>query len=84
MSRSTKTDAPAKVTDLLIRQKCEAMIEYGYVALRTLQRQYAVGRVSLERVSQSVTSWVAHAAHADALGLRTRLLKKFLFTKESS
>lgn len=26
-------DAP-KVTDLLIRQKCEAMIEYGYVALR--------------------------------------------------
>lgn len=23
-----------RVTDLLIRQKCEAMIEYGYVALR--------------------------------------------------
>lgn len=27
-------DQPVKVTDLLIRQKCEAMIEYGYVALR--------------------------------------------------
>ncbi|MEN9396056.1 MAG: hypothetical protein RLZ81_586 [Pseudomonadota bacterium] len=27
-------DQPPRVTDLLIRQKCEAMIEYGYVALR--------------------------------------------------
>lgn len=27
-------DQPQRVTDLLIRQKCEAMIEYGYVALR--------------------------------------------------
>lgn len=49
--------------------------------LRTLQRQYAAGRISLDRVSQSVTSWVAHAMHADALGLRTRLLDKFCFTR---
>ena len=35
MSRNTLVPAqPPKVTDLLIRQKCEAMIEYGYVALR--------------------------------------------------
>lgn len=35
MSRSTaQPEHPPKVTDLLIRQKCEAMIEYGYVALR--------------------------------------------------
>ena len=35
MSRNTLQPAqPPKVTDLLIRQKCEAMIEYGYVALR--------------------------------------------------
>jgi hypothetical protein len=35
MSRSpSQSDQPVKVTDLLIRQKCEAMIEYGYVALR--------------------------------------------------
>ncbi len=51
--------------------------------LRTLQRQYAEGRVSLARISQSVTSWVAHATHADAFGLRTRLLEKFSFTKGS-
>jgi len=29
-----KPDTPPRVTDLLIRQKCEAMIVYGYVALR--------------------------------------------------
>jgi hypothetical protein len=35
MSRSAlQPEHPPKVTDLLIRQKCEAMIEYGYVALR--------------------------------------------------
>lgn len=26
--------SPPKVTDLLVRQKCEAMIEYAYIALR--------------------------------------------------
>lgn len=35
MTRSiAQPDQPQRVTDLLIRQKCEAMIEYGYVALR--------------------------------------------------
>lgn len=35
MSRAAlQPETPTKVTDLLIRQKCEAMIEYGYVALR--------------------------------------------------
>lgn len=37
MSRSDnslETPREPRVTDLLIRQKCEAMIEYGYVALR--------------------------------------------------
>ena len=29
-----QADQAPRVTDLLIRQKCEAMIEYGYVALR--------------------------------------------------
>lgn len=36
MSRVTAQPEQApRVTDLLIRQKCEAMIEYGYVALRS-------------------------------------------------
>lgn len=85
------------MTDLLIRQKCEAMIEYGYVALRQfpkferhvlaarrLRRHYATGHVSLERIGQSVRSWVAHASHADAMGLRTRLLGKFCFIRRNA
>lgn len=49
--------------------------------LRQLQHQYANGRVSIERVGQSVQSWVAHALHADTLGLRTQLLGKFRFMR---
>lgn len=51
--------------------------------LRRLQRQYAMGRVGLARVGESVQSWVAHAMHADALGLRTRLLAKFGFVRRA-
>ncbi len=49
--------------------------------LRRLERQYAKGRVGLFRVAESVQSWVAHAIHADAMGLRTKLLNKFRFIK---
>jgi hypothetical protein len=50
--------------------------------LRRLARQYAQGRVGLERIGQSVQSWIAHAMHADAFGLRFRLLSKFRFIRE--
>lgn len=43
-------------------------------SLRLLQRWYGLGFVSLTRVSQSVRSWVAHARHAETLGLRRKLL----------
>lgn len=53
MSRSTlQPEHPPKVTDLLIRQKCEAMIEYGYVA------RY-VQQVGDRRVVQQPTGLVA-------------------------
>ena len=52
------------------------------LTLRTLQRQYAEGRISLDRIGQSVTSWVAHATHADAYGLRTRILGNYAFSKD--
>lgn len=34
MSRALPTDRPIRTDDLLIRQKVEAMIEYGHVAVR--------------------------------------------------
>lgn len=168
MTRSiAQPDQPQRVTDLLIRQKCEAMIEYGYVALRQfpkaerhvlaaemrgsmwallrlivvchkryhkkttlqeldteldqvfpvhgfrgraldflgyriwpthrklrrssirritqtlkrLQQLYAARQVSLERISQSVGSWLAHAGHANARGLVLAVLGRFKFSR---
>lgn len=52
--------------------------------LRRLQRHYAAGHVSLARIGHSVRSWVAHASHADAMGLRTRLLEKFCFIRRDA
>lgn len=47
--------------------------------LRRFQRQYAIGRVSLQKIGQSVRSWIAHASHADSFGLRRSLLARFAF-----
>lgn len=48
-------------------------------SLKRLQRQYAEGSVSLELVRQTVQSWVAHASHADTLGLRGSVLGGVVF-----
>ena len=42
--------------------------------LRSLQGQYRAGLVSLAMVRTTVSSWVAHAAHADSWRLRTKVL----------
>jgi RNA-directed DNA polymerase len=49
--------------------------------LRQLRAKFAQGRVSLARVGQSVQSWVEHAKHADALGLRVKILERFWFRR---
>lgn len=52
--------------------------------LRRLVRQYGQRRVDLARVRQSVMSWIAHAMHADALGLRIRILSRFRFVRKTA
>lgn len=49
--------------------------------LKYLQKQYANGEVDLEKVQQSVRSWIAHASHAQTYGLRKKLLAAFPFSK---
>lgn len=49
--------------------------------LKRLQKQYAAGTVGLDKISQSVSSWLAHAAHADTMGLRRSLLARFAFIR---
>lgn len=48
------------------------------VRLRRLERDLAAGRVSLERVRASVTSWRAHAAYADSEALCRKLIPPYL------
>lgn len=49
--------------------------------LKRLQSMYAKGFVTMDRVRQSVTSWVGHACHAEAFGLRRALLGSFVFSR---
>jgi RNA-directed DNA polymerase len=50
--------------------------------MRGLREEYAAGKIPLDRVTASITSWNAHADHADTLSLRGRLLPSFVFTRD--
>lgn len=59
-----KPEVAPKPTDLLVRQKCEAMIQYGYVALRqfpTFERH-----VLAAEIRTSMLGWLLYAAPAIA------------------
>lgn len=47
--------------------------------LRRLRVELQAGRVSWERVQQSVQAWIAHAAHGDTATLRHHLLSRYPF-----
>jgi len=44
--------------------------------LKKFHRDYKEGKVEQEEIKQSITSWVAHASHADTFGLRANLLNQ--------
>lgn len=48
---------------------------------RLLQTEYAMGLISWERVKASLAAWNAHAATADGLKLRRRLLGRLRFRR---
>lgn len=52
--------------------------------LRSFQRKYAAGKVTMQKVRQSIKSWVAHASHANTYRLRKKLLWSFAFTKSAT
>jgi hypothetical protein len=49
--------------------------------LRLLQKLYSRHQIQWPRVRQSITSWLEHAKHADAAGLRESVMSKFVFTR---
>jgi hypothetical protein len=52
--------------------------------MKKFQTQYAAGKVTLHRVRQSLISWLGHAQHAEAHGLKMKLLNSFVFKRRSS
>jgi RNA-directed DNA polymerase len=51
--------------------------------LKKMRRLYSQGKVSMEKIGESVKSWIAHASHAESFGLRKKLLGGFSFTRGS-
>lgn len=49
--------------------------------LKRLRAWYAKGTVDLEKVSQSVVSWLGHASHAKSRGLQQKILGGFAFQR---
>jgi retron-type reverse transcriptase len=51
--------------------------------LRRLKRDYALGRVSVTQITQSVQSWAAHLKHGDTWRLRQDIFANLVFVKSS-
>ncbi len=49
--------------------------------LKRLKKHYATGRITFERLTQSIRSWAAHLKHADTWRLRQDIFKSLVFTK---
>jgi ribosomal protein L21E len=52
-------------------------------SLRRMRRLFAAGQISLEQVRPVVTSWIAHARHANTHGLREKVLGEFRFSRSA-
>lgn len=49
--------------------------------LRAMQHDYAAGRAKREKIGERIRSWCAHAAHGSTYRLRSRMLRKALFSR---
>ncbi|WP_017314576.1 RNA-directed DNA polymerase [Mastigocladopsis repens] len=50
--------------------------------LKKMQTHYAQGKMSLEKVSQSIESWFAHLEHGDTWHLRQQIFTSLAWTRE--
>ena len=56
-------------------------IERAKRRLKRLQVEYGRGNIPIEKVSQSVRSWIAHASWADTYGLRKQIFRELVFRR---
>ena len=52
--------------------------------LKWLEAEYNTGAISLDKVKQSIQSWIAHASWADTYGLRKQMLKDIAFQRKNT
>jgi retron-type reverse transcriptase len=50
--------------------------------LKKMQRDYICGKISSEKVSQSIQSWFAHLEHGDTRQLRQKIFATLVWTRE--
>jgi hypothetical protein len=61
------------------RLKREGVVRFRR-RLRIMQRDYAAGQVSRDKIGERIQSWCAHAAHGNTYRLRNQLLRHATFT----
>lgn len=49
--------------------------------MKRMQWEYAHGKKTLEKIRQSIESWIAHAEHANSYNLRKQIFERFSFSK---
>lgn len=64
------------------RRVRKSSISRIYRKIRFMKKQYSQGRIEAKRIQASINSWLAHASHADSLGLRKSILNKAVFVKQ--
>jgi predicted transcriptional regulator len=50
--------------------------------LRILQKDYATHKIDWEKVSTSITSWIAHLEHGDTYQLKKKIFDSLVFSRD--
>jgi RNA-directed DNA polymerase len=69
--------------EIRIRIRSENL-KRGRRRLKRYQKQYAIGQITFERLSQSLQSWAAHLKHADTWHLRQQIFTPLSFSAPSA
>lgn len=59
-------------------------LKRGRCRLKRYQKQYAIGQLTFNRLSQSLQSWAAHLKHADTYHLRHQIFSSLHFSPPSA
>ena len=49
--------------------------------IRKLQEMYEKGNIQIQKITESIRSWVAHTSHADSYKLRKKIFDNYVFNK---